>query len=289
MPKADSSGKCALVGSLSDIITPPASELGEIAPVVSTLPEDLFSQSPAAGAPILQKYLDSLPAEDRYAAFEPLVREHWKWLCRAAPYLKFPEPKPILEGQKINIGLRSWRMTGGGTERVMQLLANHFAEDPRYHVTVFIDAGQIKRIDYPLHGNVTVIEVKSAEGINWREIIGKYPQNLVLCPQYSQEKNAQNILLLKFLGVHILAQEHNCLFASSSFRGNEKFSHLSHLYSACDAVSCLSRVDAYKWQKEGTKNSIFLPNPPTFDPNSVTPSTLESNNILWVGRWDPRQ
>jgi glycosyltransferase involved in cell wall biosynthesis len=286
MSEVDSIGKCALADSLSDIITPPAGDVGEVVPSVPVLPDDLFSQSPAAGAPILQKYLDSLPAEDRYTAFEPLVRKHWKWLCRAAPYLKFPEPKPILEGQRINIGIRNWGMTGGGIGRVMQLFANHFAENPRYHVTIFIDAEWIGNIDYLLHENVTVVQVPSGEGIHWKEVIKKHPQDLIICPEYWTAKNAQNILLLKSLGVRVFAQEHSFAFHKIPFATcNEKFAHLSRLYSACDAVSCLSRTDAYKWQKEGTKNSIFLPNPPTFDPNSVTPSTLESNNMLWVGRW----
>jgi hypothetical protein len=82
------------------------------------LPEGLFSRSPEAGAPILQRYLDALPADERYDAFAPLVRAHWKWMCKAAPYLKFPEPLPILEGHQINIGIRIQKMRDGGTERV---------------------------------------------------------------------------------------------------------------------------------------------------------------------------
>jgi glycosyltransferase involved in cell wall biosynthesis len=289
IPVADPTGVSSTSNPFSDIVLPPSAEVGEVPPQVPVLPVDLFSWSPAAGAPILQKYLDALPAEARYDAFAPLVKKHWKWLCKAAPYLKFPEPKPILEGQPVNIGIRTWGLTNSGVPRVMQLLANHLEADPRYHVTIFIDAGQIRHIDYPLHEGVTVLGIPPGCG-NWKEIIEKHPQDLVICPEYYTVRNAQSILLLKFLGARVLAQEHGFIFHEIPFAtSEEKLSHLSSLYSACDAVSCLSRVDARKWQNEGTKNSIFLPNPPTFDPNSVTPSTLETHNILWVGRWDPQQ
>jgi glycosyltransferase involved in cell wall biosynthesis len=289
-PENDPVSGSAISAQLSAIITPPAGELGEDVPRVTALPEGIFSRPPEMGVLILQKYLDDLPESERYDAFAQLVRGHWKWLCKAAPYLKFPKPKPVLEGQQINIGIKIWRMTHGGTERVVQVLANLFEDDPKYHVTIFIGSGQMKRIDYPLREGITLVEVPSKTMVNWQEIIERYPQDLVICPEQSSVKNAQNILLLKFLGARVLAQEHNYSFLSNPFRmSGEKFAHLSRLYSACDAVSCLSRADVYKWQKEGTKNSIYLPNPPTFDPDFITPATLESHNILWVGRWDSHQ
>ncbi|MDR0727796.1 MAG: glycosyltransferase [Puniceicoccales bacterium] len=279
-----------ILNPFSDIISPPAVEGDKIIPQAPVLPEDIFSRSPEKGAFILQKYLDALPESERYAAFEPLVRKHWKWLCKAAPYLKFPEPKPIFGGLPINIGIRIWGLTGGGTERVMQVLANHFGKDPRYHVTIFIDARQARRIDYPLHENVTIVGVAPGERTDWKEVIEKYPQDVVICPEYHSARNAQNILLLKFLGVRVFAQEHNPPFYSHPFTtSDEKFSHFPSLYSACDAMSCLSQADAYKWKKEGMRNSIYLPNPPTFDPNSVSPSTLEPHSILWVGSLVPWQ
>jgi glycosyltransferase involved in cell wall biosynthesis len=289
MPEADSIGKCVLADSLSDIITPPAGDVGEVVPSVPVLPDDLFSRSPAAGAPILQKYLDSLPTEDRYAAFEPLVREHWKWLCKAAPYLKFPEPKPILEGQRINIGLRIFSLTGGGAQRSISLLANHFASDPHYNVILFIDDNQAGRLDYPISSNVRVEFINSGIA-NWAEIIKKLPQDLIILSEHWDRKNYINILLLKLLGVRVLAQERNSMFNHHPFKNyKEKQACVSPLYTCCDAVSCLSRCDLYGWRKNGVSNSIFLPNLPTFDPRSTTPAPLESNNILWVGRWDPWQ
>jgi glycosyltransferase involved in cell wall biosynthesis len=228
--------------------------------------------------------LDSLPTEERYTAFEPLVRKHWKWLCRAAPYLKFPEPKPILEGQRINIGIRIWRMTSGGIERVMQLLANYFEEGPRYHVTIFVDAREMEHIDFPLHENITLVGVP--RNINWGKIIEEYPQDIVICPEHCERRNAQNILLLKFLGIRVLAQEHNFVLFTRPFNNlTEKIECLLGLYSCCDAMSCLSQVDLNVWRRGRLLNSLYLPNPPTFDPADVTPSAHETKDILWIGQW----
>ncbi|MDR2677287.1 MAG: glycosyltransferase [Puniceicoccales bacterium] len=253
-----------------------------------TLPQDLFFRLPAAGAPILQKYLDALPVEDRYAAFEPLVRKHWKWLCQAAPYLKFPKPKPVLEGQRVNIGIWVWRLTGDGIGRVMQLVANHYARDPMANVTLFISNDQAKKIDFVLHPNVTVVRVPSigGGGGNWPELMEEYPQDVIICPEHYLVENMRNILLLKSLGIRVIAQEHNFILCRQPFTSLAgKFAHLLPLYSCCDAITCLSRVDLYKWCKKGLRNAVFLPNPPTFVPERVTPSSHLTKNILWVGRW----
>lgn len=252
------------------------------------LPEDLFSQPPAKGALILQKYLDAFPGNERYAAFEPLVRKHWKWLCKAAPYLKFPEPRPVLDGQKINIGIWVWRLTVDGIGRVMQLLANHYAQDPRTDVTIFICNDQAEKIDFTLHSNVTVVRIpnRAHGGGNWPQLMEEYPQDVVICPEHYLVENMQNILLLKFIGIHVIAQEHNFVLCRQPFTSREdKFANLVPLYSCCDATTCLSQVDLCKWRGEGLKNVVFLPNPPTFNPARVTPSSHQTKNILWIGRW----
>jgi glycosyltransferase involved in cell wall biosynthesis len=252
------------------------------------LPDDLFSRSPAEGAQILQMYLNGLPESERYGAFAPLVRNHWKWMCKAAPYLKFPEPKPILEGQIINIGIWVWRLTVDGIGRVMQLVANHYARDPRTNITIFISDDQAGKIDFTLHPNVTVVSIpgRRSGGGNWAKLMEEYPQDVVICPEHYLVENMQNMLLLKLLGVRIIAQEHNFALCRQPFTSlSDKFAHLTPLYSCCDATTCLSRVDLYKWRREGLGNVFFLPNPPTFDPSAVPPSNLQSKNILWIGRW----
>jgi glycosyltransferase involved in cell wall biosynthesis len=252
------------------------------------LPENLFSQPPAEGAPILQKYLDALPENERYDAFASLVRAHWKWMCKAAPYLKFPKPRPLLEGQRIDIGIWVWRLTVDGIGRVMQLIANHYANDPRAHVTLFISSDQAGKIDFALHPNVTVVRVPNGRngGGNWAKLMEEYPQDVVICPEHYLVENMRNILLLKFLGIRVIAQEHNFILCRQPFTSlADKLAHLLPLYSCCDATTCLSRVDLCKWRGEGLKNVVFLPNPPTFDPERVEPSPHRTKNILWIGRW----
>ncbi|MDR2664154.1 MAG: glycosyltransferase [Puniceicoccales bacterium] len=252
------------------------------------LPKDLFSRSPQEGAPILQRYLDGLPANERYDALAPLVRKEWKWFCRAAPHLKFPEPKPLREGEPIRIGISISKLKYGGAERVMQQLADHFANKSNYRATIFLDAQWANSIDYPLDPSVKVVPVKKF--LNWEEEMRKHPQDLIICPEHWLATNFQNAFLLKSLGIRVLLQERSSSDFFSPF-GNlsEKFEHLTPLYSACDGMSCLSRSDLRKWQGQGTTNSIYLPNPPTFPVESVTPSPLDGKKILWVGRWNQNQ
>ncbi|MDR2341247.1 MAG: glycosyltransferase, partial [Puniceicoccales bacterium] len=282
-------GDLEVSNPFSNIILPQAAEISEPIQQIPVLPEDLFSWPPEKGAFILQKYLDTLPESERYTAFEPLVRKHWKWLCKAAPHLKFAEPMPLLEGQQINIGFKTWGLTHGGAERQISLLASHLANDPRYHVTLFINENQAGKLDYPIDPKITVKFIK-ANFNNWAKIIKEHPLDLIVLHENWNAENYINILLCKLLGLRVLAHECNVICCQNPFRNfQEKLAYAQPLYSCCGAVSCLSGFDLTEWRKNGVPNSIFVPNPPTFNPDLITPSTLESNNILWVGRWDPGQ
>jgi glycosyltransferase involved in cell wall biosynthesis len=250
--------------------------------------KNLFQMPHDTGARQLQMYIDALPADQRYETLSSLVRKDWRWFCKAAPYLKFPEPKPLEPNKPINIGFRSYRLTIGGTERVVQSLANHFAENPNYHVTIFIDTLWADKIDFPLHQNVTLVPVRRP--INWETLMAENPQDLMICPEGYAAESLQNILLLKALGIRILAQEHFNIAFSCPFKNfPQKMAYLPSLYSVCEAFSCLCRTDMREWHAHGVSNAICMLNPPTFPTHSVTPSTLQSKNILWVGRWDARQ
>jgi glycosyltransferase involved in cell wall biosynthesis len=253
--------------------------------LTSSLPDDLFAMAPQDGVPILKNYLNSIPQGDRYAALEPLIRSEWKWFCRAAPYLDFPEPKPLPEGQPINIGIRIQRLSHGGAERAMQSLANHFAAKPNYNVTVFINASDINAIDYPVSVNVRVVPVK--EPIGWDGMLQEYPQDLLVCPEHWIQENFQNILLLKLLGMRVFAAEHGGPTWHAPFEDvEEKFAHLGPLYSVCDGTHVLCKLEEDMWRNAGVPTAICLPNMPTFDVESVKPSNLDSKRIIWIGRWD---
>jgi glycosyltransferase involved in cell wall biosynthesis len=256
-----------------------------------TVPSGIFSRSPADGAPLLQAYLDKLPENERHSVFASLIQTHWKWLCKAAPYLKFPEPKPVPDGKVINIGIRSRRLTGGGLGRIMQLVANHFSDDPRYHVTLFIDKNWTKHINYPIHKNVTIVPVVSRKGyIDLDGYIQNHPQDLFVFLKSWNVGIIKNVLLSKFLGVRTLVENQMYIYFPPPFANfQENLAHMSPLYSSCDAISCLSSVDLYKWRQQEVKNSILLPNPPAFDLEAITPISHQTKNILWVGRWDPGQ
>jgi glycosyltransferase involved in cell wall biosynthesis len=252
------------------------------------LPQNFSSLPLEAGALILQKYLNGLPENERYAAFASLVGRHWKWMCKAAPHLTFPEPKPVLEGQRVNLGIWVWRLTVDGIGRVMQLIANHYARDRTANVTLFISNDQAEKIDFTLHPNVTVVRIPSGRngGKKWPQLMEEYPQDVIICPEHYLAENMQNILLLKFLGIRVIAQEHNFVLCRQPFTSlADKMAHLLPLYSCCDATTCLSRVDLCKWRGDGLGNVISLPNPSTFDPAQISPPTHQTKNVLWVGRW----
>ncbi|MDR2668302.1 MAG: glycosyltransferase [Puniceicoccales bacterium] len=250
------------------------------------LPENLFSRPISDGAAILQEYLDSIPQSERYAVLEPLVRREWKWFCKAAPHLKFPEPRPLRENEPIRLGIRVARMNSGGIGRVMQLLANHFASKANYDITIFVNSSSLSPVDYNLDSGVKVVPVQNEN--NLQSMIAEHCQDFIICPNFYQPANHQNAILLKSLGVRVVMQEHGGPTDNNPFKSvNEKSDHLAPLYSVCDGVSVLSTAERTIWRSRGLSNVIYLPNPPTFDVEKVTPSKLDGKKIIWIGRWDP--
>ncbi|MDR2667601.1 MAG: glycosyltransferase [Puniceicoccales bacterium] len=245
-----------------------------------------FSMDPKSGAALLQEYLDGVQPNKRYQFLASLMRKQWKWFCRAAPYFTFPEPKPLREGEPIRIAFRTFNMTAGGIARIIQTLANHFADGKNYHISILVDESWMDRIDYKVHPNVELIPVK--KNSTWENIFTEHPQDLVVCPQSGSVENFQMAFLLKFLGIRVLMQEHGGPYPHFLFNSHrERLAHLAPLYGVCDAVSCLTTVEVDRWRKKNVANSIYLPNPPTFRVEDVEPAALDSQTVLWVGRWEP--
>ncbi|MDR1436397.1 MAG: glycosyltransferase [Puniceicoccales bacterium] len=245
---------------------------------------NLFSAKVEDGVATLKAHLATVPAEEHYGILEPLIRKHWKWFCLAAPHLDFPEPKPIADGEKIRLALRIHVLSHGGAERVVQLLANHFAAKENFHVTIFIDSSQHGSIDYALHPAVELVPVDAP--IDWRKQMEDHPQDLIICPQYWEIENYRDILLLKLLGARILAEEHGGPRRPAPFeRRDEKNKHCAAIYSICDGLRCLTNDELDQWRADGLENCTCLANPVIFNAENTKRAPLNGKTILWIGRF----
>ncbi|MDR0340596.1 MAG: glycosyltransferase [Puniceicoccales bacterium] len=238
----------------------------------------------AGGVELFRTYLAKFPDDMQFEIFSAMLEQNPPWATAAANRMEFPRRAKRSEDGKISIALRIPTLAVGGVERVVSLLANHWAHDPRYRVTLVIDSDA--PVTYPVDQNVQFLRVSPpasghAYNADWYRLAQKIPMDVCICINYG---NWFNYPLFKFLGVPILLQEHNFYYRSCFLSpGTILWRKLS--YAGCAAVSCLSQVDLYQWRKDGVPRCLVLNNPLTFDPADIVPSDQSSKNVLWVGRW----
>jgi glycosyltransferase involved in cell wall biosynthesis len=238
----------------------------------------------ASGVELFRNYLAQFPDEMQFEVFSAMLEQNPPWTTAAVNRMKFPRRAKRSEDGKISIILRIPTLAVGGVERVVSLLANHWAKDPRYQVTLVIDSNAA--VTYPVDPNVRFLRVSPpASGhpynADWYRLSQEIPMDACICINYG---NWFNYPLFKFLGVPILLQEHN-FYHRSCFLSPGIILWRKLSYAGCAAVSCLSQVDLYQWRKDGVSRCLVLNNPLTFDPSDVVPSDQSSKNVLWIGRW----
>ena len=92
-----------------------------------------------------------------------------------------------------------------------------------------------------------------------------------------------DMLVVKGLGLPFVVNTHSVFFFMQA-TGNPYFAELPHVLGLCDAVVSLSRVDLAFWSHY-TSRAFYLPNPLTYDPRQVACARLDSQDVLWVGRF----
>ncbi|MDR1436302.1 MAG: glycosyltransferase [Puniceicoccales bacterium] len=236
------------------------------------------------GIDLFRSYMAEFPDEMQFEIFSAMLEQFPAWATVAATAIEFPRRAERGSNGKISLLLRIPTLAVGGVERVVSLLANHWASDPRYDVTVAIDKDAA--ITFPTAPNVRVVRISPASSGHSHNadiyaLAKKIPMDACICINYG---NWYFYPMMKFIGVPVCLQEHNFYFRSVFLdRGTILWRKLA--YAGCAAVSCLSSVDLYRWRRDGVRNSLVLNNPLTFDPESVVMSDQNNKNVLWIGRW----
>lgn len=170
---------------------------------------------------------------------------------------------------------------GGGISRVHQILTTELAKRKGYKVYNVVE--EESRTSYPIGKNVNRIVVT-----------GPWDKNI---PLFQQKKHidiivdsGQGLLSAKCIKklqnnlCKVISFYHN-LYYSLIFRNlTAKMLDVQKHLICSDVLCVLSTVDARLRQSAEIKQSMYMPNPLTFDLDQITPSSLTSKNILFVGR-----
>lgn len=183
-------------------------------------------------------------------------------------------------------------LSGGGAERVMTTLANHFALAGDQ---VYIDYDTEAPIAYKLDDRIVSLNHMSILRRSWcYKVAGlRFLYKLYLlrknirttCPDvvvsFVTENNGPLILATLGLKTKVVVSEHSRVEGFNNSKKNEFIK--KNIYRLADAVTVLTRHDYKKWKKY--KNVVYMPNPISLEEEKIDLSK-KKKVVLGVGRFD---
>ena len=197
--------------------------------------------------------------------------------------IDFPE-KYITEIK--NLGIFYYRVFNGGIERLISLHAHLFSE-MGYNITLFLEERDLEK-EYNIPENVKIIEIpkdyKSNRANVWQEELNKNNIDILIYHASSGELFLEDVILLRSLGVKVIAMEHSNKLAPLvsphllAYRDNTQIMRL------CHGVVVLDTSSEWFYKQIGV-NAFYIPNSVPKIDNLIVNKNKE-DIIIWVGRID---
>lgn len=180
------------------------------------------------------------------------------------------------------------QLGGGGAERVLTLMVNSLAKNPKNKISVItlFEANE----DYKLNPAINRIRLKQTNFIpshTFRSIINlsRFYKNKSNRPDvivsFVTLTNLIAIVVAKLFSIKIIAQEHNSYLRYMKGRKRTTNFTKKYVYKKADVVTILTEFDIDFYKKHGV-NVYVMPNPCSFKP-IVENSHKRENTILAVG------
>lgn len=200
--------------------------------------------------------------------------------------------KRVPRKEKVRtIGTHYIRLYGGGAQKVTAMLANIW-QAMGYQVVMFTDCEEsandyylapgIERVVLPACASMRREDYKERAIILEKEIKRRNIDVMVYHPWVSNIL-LWDMLVCKLSGAAFIVQCHN-VFPMLMRNFRIYFAEQTKIYQLCDAISTLSDTDRRFWSNFNS-NVYTVKNPLFFDPAAITPSSLQSKNIVWIGRF----
>ena len=184
------------------------------------------------------------------------------------------------------IAMYYYRLYNGGIERVMVCLAE-ILQKAGYKVVVVTEQ-DANELDYELpDGTGRAIlgcqhESKSERAKAWKTILDNEKIDLVLYHSWVDPNIMVDSIAIKASGIPFVVHTH--LAADEPFRWQDhRWVKQEKAYALADMIITLSEVDDAWWRALGFRTA-HVSNPCTFDYTKVNRASLETKNVLWVGR-----
>lgn len=189
------------------------------------------------------------------------------------------------------IGAYYTRLYGGGAERVTAVLANIW-KSMGYQVVLFTDYEESAK-DYYLTPGIERVVLPSYQLMkkeNYGErakvlkaAIREHNIDVVVYHSWVSTILLWDMLVCKLSGAAFVVHCHN-VFPVQVRNFRTYFAWQTKNYQLCDAVLTLSDTDRLFWRNFNS-NVHEVRNPLFFDPAEINRSSLQGNNIVWIGRF----
>lgn len=190
----------------------------------------------------------------------------------------------------VKIGVYYPRLYNGGTERVISLLMDIWAE-MGYEVVLFTEEEPSEK-DYPYSERVERVILNNAVDVPAEEYLdraeelkNKVIETEISCMVYNawlSDKMLYDMLVVKALDVPFIVYTHGIFSAVYRYFSPEA-EYLHRVWKLSDCVLSLTESGTFFYQCVGAK-SFYVQNPVGESLQWVRHSDLKSKKILWIGR-----
>lgn len=180
------------------------------------------------------------------------------------------------------------RLQGGGAERVLVILANHFADQG--HIIRIVTLNPFEEV-YKLNPKIELLrfncQKKSFVRIRNLIALGRFYWSKKNRPKlvisFLTFTNLVSIIACKFFSIPIIACEHNSHKYVNDPKWLQNFTW-KYIYRFANLVTVLTKRDLEFFKSHGAK-TIVMPNPGTFESNP-NPKMNRNNSIIAIGGLD---
>ena len=183
----------------------------------------------------------------------------------------------------IRIGLYTYSLKGGGTERVTALFINYLSIEKNFKMFLFSQKSKEKN-EYEIPKNIKRIVIKGNEEISTKKLKRQLMINKIDILIYQFPHGNEINVLNNMKNIKIIIYSHFCFLTWIYFYKIKYFKILYNSYKHSKyIVSLVPFENDYIFKKWGI-NSILMNNLISYEYDKITPSDLSSKIVLMIGR-----
>ena len=185
----------------------------------------------------------------------------------------------------LRLGIYTYSLKGGGTERVTALMLNYLSKEKRFYIYVFSQKNREEN-EYKIPDNIKRVYIEEKYSSKILKVQLKVKRINILIYQFPHGDEIS--VLNKLEKVKIIIYSHFCFLTWIYFYELHFFKILYNSYKESKyIVSLVPFENDYIFKNWGI-NSILMDNLLTYQYNEVIPSDLSSKIILMIGRASDR-